>query len=166
MEFLRSAYDLAPAVVDAFAPFITWTREGKERVAGLDAQWQSAALKEPLKAPKLDEVTLAKLRDHEETWPKWLAATHAPTKIQGRFLRREGSGELLSGALTIEGRAEVEGETAVFSLELLYAVAPPPKSVAFVVPPDATPPNRDRTWLMVKDVVGDALEKIYARDTP
>ena len=52
---------------------------------------------------------------------------------------------------------------ATFALKLRYEVQALPADASFTVPKDALPERRERTWLMIRDVVGDGLLPIYDR---
>ncbi|MGM0574624.1 MAG: hypothetical protein ACQEXJ_02655 [Myxococcota bacterium] len=167
-QFLRSAYDLLPEALKAFGPYIRWSPAsgGEEVVAGLPAEWRRASLDPAVRPRGMDGESLARLRDHEQDWSAWLAATHRPRTIEGRVARRpegEGADEVLAGSLTVAGDATVEGQRRRFRLEVTWEVLPLPGDAEFTVPEDVLSARRPRPWKMIRGVLGDALEAPYRR---
>lgn len=162
IDTLRRAYALLPELLAAFEHGVEWRRGGQGSVAGLSGHWWSASRK---RRPDIGRPrgSSEALKQHERDWPKWFAATHRLTSVKGRILRQGGADHPLAGELRLAGRARVDGRDLAFELELNYDVQALPADASFTVPKDALPARRERTWLMIRDVVRDALEPIYDR---
>jgi len=159
---LRDAYDLGAGVLAAFGDYITWQPDarGAATLAGVPVRWEMVSLNRRVAPRPLDAEALAELRDHVDNWRAWAAATHRPTRVSGE-LARTRSGEVVAGELEIGGQATVEGVTAEFTISLTYAVETLPKEAGFDLPKDVLPEARDRTWRMIRDVLGDDLSARY-----
>lgn len=163
-RFLRRAYDVAPAVLRAFEPYIRWRKTGRrERIAGVSVRWVVAELDEAVAPRELGDETLEALRNHDNRWTGWMAGTHRPTRIEGRLARTDdGEGEVVAGRLEIAGKATAADRARRFELMLRHEVEPLPDDASFEMPDDAMPARRPRVWRTIRQVLGDSLREAYA----
>lgn len=163
---LRSAHDIAPAVMEAFSPYMVFRPdpEGDATIAGVAVRWERVGLDLAVQPRPLKADALKALREHEDDWKTWLAASHKPIEISGRIARRiDGDKDLVSGNLSIKGIGTWSDERRDFMLLLNYEIAPLPPHVSFEVSDEILPARRERPWRMVKDVLGDELLSPYQR---
>jgi hypothetical protein len=178
-RLLTSAYDIAPTVLNGLKRHLQLqvvNPDGAQGLdtggfdpspAGLEVQWYAVTL-----APGAGSGTtpgpkeLRRLRSQESTWSRWLSETHKPTSIQGSLARTSAGeeGDVIAGALELDGSATVEGVTRAFTLALRISVEPLPASVSFQLPEDRLPATRDRPWRMIEEVLGDELSERYDRE--
>lgn len=163
-RLLAEAYDVGPAVLGAFGPYLIFTPdpEGEVTMAGVRVKWEQVAL-DPSVAPRpLDDETLRTLREHTETWKAWMAATHKPHLVEGRLARRvDGQREIVAGRLVIKGVGKWQERRRDFQLEVSYQMSPLPPQVSFTLPEDRLPARRSRPWRMVKSALGEDLLAPY-----
>jgi hypothetical protein len=165
-RLLREAYDIGPAVLDAFGPYLRFhpDPEGETTVAGLKVKWERITLETTVAPRPMDTKELLVLREHTETWKAWLAATHTPRRIDGRIARRvDGDKEMIAGRLAIEGTGRWGDHRRDFNLVVSYEMGPLPPQVSLSLPDERLPARRDRPWKMVKDALGDDLLPPYQR---
>jgi len=161
---LRAAYDGAPTVLGALAGYLTWEPDGRETLLGaVDVGWERVGRDPDVAPAPLDEVTLRALRDHEDHWGSWLAATHAPSVVTGRLARLPGSREVVSGELEIQGIAHLPQGRRPFTLSVTYGLAPPSGTISFEAPENALEAKRARPWKMIESALGEDLLPVYRR---
>jgi hypothetical protein len=102
-------------------------------------------------------------RDHETHWASWWGATHLVDEVEGSMARLEGSDDWVAGNLLLKGKATVDGVTMDFTLRYSASVEPNVKSTTFDIPKEVAPATRQRTWLMIEDVLGDELAPVYRK---
>lgn len=165
-RFLTQAYDVAPAVLGAFGPYIRWSRDGDgpTTIAGVGVTWERASLDPAVVPEPMGEEALVALRDHESRWTAWLRATHRPDHIEGKVAwLSDGRREMVAGHLEVRGSATVEGKTMPFDLVIRYEVEDLPERALFLLPDSLAPATRPRPWKEIVDLLGDDLAPIYRR---
>ena len=163
-RLLAQAHDIGTSVLEAFAPYMRFSKdaEGDKTLAGMNVRWERVSLDHSVSPKPLDPKALSALREHTEDWTTWLAATHKPSRIEGRIARRlEGDRALIAGRLDLEGTAQRGAERRDFLLLLNYEIAPLPPAISFDLPETMTPARRDRPWKMVKEALGEDLLAPY-----
>jgi hypothetical protein len=163
-RLLQDAHDIGPAVLEAFGPYMSFDEdpEGEAQLAGMRVRWERVRL-DPAVAPRpLEPEALRALREHNEDWKTWIAASHKPLRIQGRIARRvDGQRELVAGNLKVEGIGTLEGERRDFMVLLSYEITPLPPHISLAAPRDRISARRQRPWKMVKEVLGGDLLPPY-----
>jgi len=129
-------------------------------LGGVRVTWTSVDLDPAVRPRALSEVELSALRDHDPTVARWIAATHRPTRIQAE-LATSDKGLVIAAKITIEGETPSPEGMAKFTLELTQSVSSLPPEATFELPTDRLPESRERPWLMIEDVLGDALLPPY-----
>ena len=165
-ELLRDAHDMGPSVLEAFGPYMSFRDdpEGEVTLAGMPVRWQRIGLDSAVAPKPLDAEALAALREHNEDWKIWMAASHKPLSIKGRIARRlDGPQELVAGTITIEGIGTFDSQRRDFMVLLNYEIGPLPPHVSLTAPKDRLSARRDRPWKMVKEALGDELLPPYDR---
>jgi hypothetical protein len=163
-RLLRTAYDLAPTLLDAFGPYLVWkpAPPGEAgRVAGMEVRWEDATLDPQVRPRPMSVEEQNGLRDHEGQWKAWLAATHRPTAVRGHVARRVDTGEVVVGSVVITGEASVEGQAASFGMELDLAVGDAGPSDSFKLPEPLVSAQRERPWKRIRDLLGPDLLAPY-----
>jgi hypothetical protein len=164
-QLLRDAHDIGPAVLEAFGPYMTFRDdpEGETTLAGMPVRWERVGLDAAVAPRPLDAEALRALREHNEDWKIWMAASHKPLSLKGRIARRvDGKRELVAGTVQIEGLGTFESQQRDFMVLLNYEIAPLPPHVSLAAPKDRLPARRQRPWKMVKEALGDELLPPYA----
>ena len=110
----------------------------------------------------MEKEALNALRDHEDDWKVWLAASHKPIEISGRVARRiDGDKGLVAGELSVKGIGAWGDEKRDFMALVNYDIGPLPPHISFKLPDETLAPRRERPWRMVKDALGDDLLSPY-----
>ena len=164
-RLLREAHDMGPTLLDAFGPYLEFRpdAQGDATIAGLAVTWENVALDSSVAPRPMDAEELRTLREHNETWKAWLAATHKPFLVEGRIARtKDDARELVAGTIRIEGFGTWEGRRRNFLLRISYEMGPPSPLVSLTMPEERLPARRLRPWKMVKDALGDDLLAPYA----
>lgn len=164
-RLLHEAHGLGEQIVAGFSDYLNWEEDpaADEVIAGIPVRWAEARLDARVAPRPLDAEALAALRDHEEHWPAWVAATHRPDRVTGRVARARRGGELVAARLEIRGRATVDGVSSPFAVTLEQRVEALPSKASLELPADVLPATRERSWRMIESVLGDSLAPIYVR---
>jgi hypothetical protein len=164
-RLLRDAYAMSPSIHAAFDHAIAWSpvADAPPALGAANVSWFEAKARPAALAPKPATGSLAGDRDHAKHWTRWWGATHEVETVQGRMARLGDSNHWVAGTLELSGKATVDAITERFQLRYAASVEPRTGSDSFKAPADAQPATRPRTWRMVEDVLGDALEPIYRR---
>ena len=167
-RLLTSAHDIAPSLMDAFGPYMVFRPdpEGETTLMGMEVRWERVGLDLAVKPKPLDAETLNMLREHDEKWKTWIAASHKALEIQGRIARRIDSGqagEVVAGKLKVQGIASWEQEQRDFIIVMDYEIAPLSPHTSFARPEERVPARRERPWNMVKEALGEDLRPPYRR---
>ncbi|MEZ4264990.1 MAG: hypothetical protein R3F39_01330 [Myxococcota bacterium] len=163
-RLLRTAYDLAPTLLDAFGPYLIWKPappEAVNTVAGMEIRWEDATLDSQVRPRPMSTDEQNALRDHEAQWKVWLAATHRPTEVSAHIARRVDGGEIVMGSATISGEATVEGVSASFKMELSIEISELTPGTSFDMPDPLMPAQRERPWKRIRDLLGADLLAPY-----
>jgi len=163
LDLLAAAYDIFPAMTEAFKPYLSWTDPEKTTLLGRSAEKRIATYNTTPVMERLTKEQISGLRKKEGGWAQWIAQTHRPEEIYGEVIRVKGEDQVLTGQITITGTAEVDGQRHPFSVSLTMKVTPLQRKNAFALPKRILPKGRARTWSMITQVLGDALNPIYMR---
>ncbi len=157
-RLLARAYDASTEVVAAFAPYLEFKRDpsADEVIAGVPVSWSVVALRPGASPRPMSKAELDALRDHEDQWQSFFAATHHPKTATGAIARGP-TGRILTGTLKVAGTATVDGVRLPFKLEWSAKVSPSPAGVSFEIPSNALSAVRPRLWRVIGKVVGDEL---------
>ena len=167
-QFLASAYDVAPAVMKAFGAYMdlepaTAPQDRSDKIGGFAVRRYSVTLEPDSPQSPRDTAELARSRLHDKRWTDWLAATHQPTAIEGHLTKRADTGVVVAGELTIKGIAMVDDKQTPFFVFMRYRVGALPDNTAFDLPQELVPARRQRTWLMIEQILGEYLSPAYER---
>ena len=112
---------------------------------------------------KLSASQLKALRSNQDKWAEWMAQTHRPDELRVEVVRLVGSTDVIEGRVTVRGTAQVDGHTKPFGVKLQMSVKRLTNTRPFRMPKKVLPQGRERTWAMIKNVLGEALNPIYER---
>jgi hypothetical protein len=160
---LEDAYDVVPTVLKAFGDSFGEAPGPTETIFQKSATWTKFTVNTTPSRPAPGGKGHNNDRLHKSRWPNWFSETHKPDRIEGRIARRDGTNEIVRAKINISGVATVGRDEAQFELHVSFDLLPLASSARFVLPEDVLPPGRERTWAMVKDVVGHSLERVYDR---
>lgn len=167
---LTAATGLADYVVRAFADYfevkaMPGDADHPTTLGGGKVQWSRITLDPAVRPLALSADELQALRANSATTIRWIAATHRPTRVSGE-LARDTAGHVVAATLSIEGATTLPDGPATFAITLTQGFKDLPSDTSFLLPVDRLPESRERPWLMIEDVVGDALLPPYARPKP
>jgi len=163
-RLLNQAYGMSRVIAQAFDPFLDWgpSTDTPPALADVDVAWYEARLRADPSPPAPATGSVETDRDHETYWPRWMGATHSLASAEGKMARLGASEHWIAGRLSLEGTSTQGDVSMPFSLRFSASVEPR-ASARFDAPKDAKPATRPRTWLMIEDVLGDALAPVYKR---
>ncbi|MGB0588429.1 MAG: hypothetical protein ACPGU1_02005 [Myxococcota bacterium] len=163
-QLLREAHDIGPSVLEAFGPYMIFREdpEGETTMSGVRVRWERVGLDSAVAPRPLEPEALKALREHDEDWKIWMAASHKPLTVKGRIARRvDAPHELVAGSLQIEGIGTFDDQRRDFMVLLDYEIGPLPPHASLVLPEETLPARRARPWKMVKEALGDELLPPY-----
>ncbi len=164
-EALASAYDGPRTILEAMWPYVVERPPEPDQPAelyGVPVTWKSLSMKAGGAPEKLSGAALEAARRHDRDWARWLAVTHVPHTVRGRIARR-ADGAIVAFELRLEGLASVGEAHESFEFDVWSSPVVIRGQVSFAIPDGALPQRRERPWLMVREVLGDALAPTYRR---
>ncbi len=166
---LARVRDWLPTLVRAFGGQLGLvpTAGAVEVFGGRPGVWRRLVLEPRGGGPRPDPAVLAALRDDEDTWPAWADATHTVDAVEGRLaVAADSADEVLAGSLLVRGAAWVGERLGRFEAAAEHTISPLPATADFSLPSPVLPESRERPWLMIRRVLGDALTETWGGPAP